>query len=149
MDIKISTDLLNVSTGLNEVLPNGVMPYYKQALTDMVEVMRNEMPGRTYTMANATDWNLINSDNLQAEIGVDDSVCPYAKYVFGGTKSYYVRPRKEKALQWFVGGQVFYSRGHWMPARKPNPFLVDIFNKHQNEFINTIENGIKTLIEEV
>ena len=69
----------------------------------------------------------------------------YSIFVHEGTglygpvrQPYWVEPVTKKALHWEVGGQDFFSKGHWIFGQKPNPYAdraVETTGGRVSEFI--------------
>lgn len=70
----------------------------------------------------------------------------YAIFVHEGTgmygpvgQPYFIAPRTKQVLHWKIGGQKFFSKGHWMFGQKPNPYAdraMETTQKRMKEFIS-------------
>lgn len=118
-----------------------IMPYFKQASQDMLDYCVDEAPKREGTGNNLSkSLGVTFSDGFASTIAADDSLCPYAKYVFGGTRKHKITAVHKKALFWPFAKHPVKSVMH--PGAKPNPFLLASYVKHEAEYIATIEKGL-------
>lgn len=116
--------------GLTEAL----VPGFREAMTDTTRRILEEVPrGRSGQLHDATDVDFTGP--LSASISTDDARCPYAKFIYTGTRAHTVHAVKAKALQWFVGGQVRYAYSAVIPAQKPRPYLETGWERHKGEFM--------------
>lgn len=128
--------------GLTEAL----VPGFKEAMTTATRRILQEVPhGRSGQLQDATDVDFTGP--LSASISTDDARCPYAKYVYTGTRAHTVHPVRAKALQWFVGGQVRYAYSAVIPAQKPRPYLETGWAKHQGEFIEQMTQEVQECLD--
>lgn len=145
--IMINTDIDKLAAKIanNSLIKKNISPWVKQALTDFNEISRREMPAKSGKMARASSWRY-DENLMESEVGIDDSVCPYAKWVYLGHASHKVHVKHEKSLQWFVSGRPVYAKSAIIPAKKANPFYEKIWARNGHNFINTIESGITQIL---
>jgi sRNA-binding carbon storage regulator CsrA len=88
-----------------------------------------EAPKRTGTLRKNI-YSKIIGDKI--EIGVADEgmlvdwrgkKVNYALFQINGTERHFIAPKNKKALKWKDGGQIFFSKGHFVDGIKPNNFL--------------------------
>lgn len=118
-------------------------PYFREAVTDFVDVVRAVAPKQTGRLRAATFAKFPGEPPLTAVVGTDDSVCKYAKWVHAGIDhKVWVGPVNKKALSWSAGGFRFFSGGHFLPPRKANPYLDRAWERGRRDYIESIEKGL-------
>jgi phage gpG-like protein len=122
-------------------------PYFRESAELMNELAFAEAPNVKGQLARSI--TIKYPSDLSAVIGSDDSVCPYAKFVYNGTKAHTIRPRVKKALAFVPKGSFDgIVRGSVKILAIPaNPYLLKTFKKHEKEFISDLQNGLKKVIE--
>lgn len=64
-------------------------------------------------------------ERLRSEVGLDDGVAIYGKFVHDGTKPHIIRAKNGKALRWPSGGKFAFRRMVRHPGTRPDKFIVD------------------------
>jgi len=84
--------------------------------------------------------------DLSFTLGVNEAKCPYAKFVYLGTKPHKIVPKNKKAL--FPVGKNFdqprMSVNH--PGTKANPFFLKAWNTHKDQFTKDLSKAITEII---
>ena len=57
------------------------------------------------------------------EIGHDERIAPYAKFVHWGTKPHVIKPKDKKALRWAVGDKFAFAKSVNHPGYVGHPWL--------------------------
>lgn len=145
-------------------------PYFRESAELMNELAFAEAPNDKGQLARSIVIKY--PSDLSAVIGSDDSVCPYAKFVYLGTKAHTIHASKRVIFKrvttnLFGKGTVTYNRRYYsslafvpkgsfdsvmrgsvnIPAIPANPYLLKTFKKHEKEFISDLQNSLKKVLE--
>lgn len=120
----------NMDEGVTDTLNKESIPLFKYA--------QAEAPYKSGKLKNSMD---VTVNNQSLAITTDVS---YADAVYNGSQAHTIYAKDNKAL-YFNG---VFAHSAKIPAIPANPYLDKTWERHQNEFINGLETGIATTIEE-
>jgi hypothetical protein len=147
----------NVLDMNKKIIPKFV-PHFKQAVQDMQQDVRLDAPVSHKSQKRKTQrggWLARNTKKkflgkLTAEVFTDESLVPYAKYVYLGTRPHDIVPRNKKALAWFgTSGSLNFAKLVKHPGTKANPYIRKSVERHQAKFTKALQVGLAESFKEV
>ena len=148
--MKITTDISGldrIASGLRNSarIRKEFSPYFKQASSDLFAFSIAEAPNDKGQLAQSIELRF--DGLLTSFIGTADSKCPYAKFVYMGTKAHKIGTKNKKSLRFYTGGSFVFRNNVNHPGTKPNPYLLKTYELHENETIDILELGAKNILE--
>lgn len=148
--MKIKTDVSGLSRIANGLKSDAKIrkefsPHFKQMSSDYFGFSIAEAPNDKGQLAQSIELKF--DGLLTSRIGTDNAKCPYAKFVYLGTKAHKISAKNKKSLRFSTGSNFVFRFSVNHPGTKPNPYLLNTYLKHEKELIETLENGAKIVIE--
>lgn len=150
--MKISADisgLEKIAQGLKSstYIRREVSPHFKQMSADLFAYAISEAPRDRGQLKDSIELKF--QGLLTSTIGTDDAKCPYAKFVYMGTRDHDIRPVNKKSLAFFPSGSMdrIMRKGVHVRGIKPNPYLWRSYIYHEKELVSNLEQGFKEVLE--
>jgi HK97 gp10 family phage protein len=125
-------------------------PVFHDAVMDYKALAFSDAPNKTGQLARSIATMFYGENRLNADVGILDRSCPYAKFVYFGTKDSPnpILPKVKKALffQPSGGGGKIFRGSAKHKEQKANPFLLNTWNRNTPEFVKTLEDGLEDTI---
>jgi hypothetical protein len=127
---------------LDQAVQRGIIAKTAQAVHDYVEHQAD-----THTKDGALHRSVyLKSIPNGWEVGHDERIAPYTKFVHWGTKPHIIKPKDKKALRWVSGGKFAFAKAVHHPGYIGHPWLKDAkdkvlpqkFNQFLQEAINAL-----------
>lgn len=124
-----------------------VSPHFKQMSADLFAFSISEAPRDRGQLKDSIELKF--QGLLKSTIGTDDAKCPYAKFVYMGTRDHEFGPLNKKALAFFPKGSMdrIVRKGVHVRGIKPNPYLWRSYIYHERELVSNFEQGLKEVLE--
>jgi len=158
--MRMSTDtkaLADISRKLKNSpdLVKSFVPVFKQATNEYKAVAFQQAPRskgiENGQLAESIAVRFGKAENLEATVGILDKSCPYAKFVYFGTRDSAkpIRPKTKKALffQPKGGGDFIFRGSAKHKGQRANPFLMLSWDSNYGNFVKTLGDGFKMLLE--
>lgn len=136
-------------------LRNAMVPVFRDAVMDYKAIAFSQAPEGKFlggTLAKSIAIQYDSTDQLKATVGILDKACPYAKFVYFGTKDSAkpILPKTKKALFFAPGGsgdKIFRGSAKHK-GQKANPFLKISWDNNYPKFVKTLGEGLEMILEE-
>jgi HK97 gp10 family phage protein len=148
-----SSELVSIAHKLKDkpLFQKAMEPVFHDAIMDYKALAFSDAPNDKGQLARSIHQMFYGENRLNAEVGILDRSCPYAKFVYFGTKDSPnpILPKVKKALFFEPkGGGGFIFRGSAKhKGQKANPFLLNTWNRNYPEFVRTLNEGLTEIIE--
>lgn len=134
--IQLEKDLAGI------VLDKDLKPDFNDFMTEYLNDVRVEAPRKSGRLANSVTVNT-TSGGLEGTLATGSN-CPYAPFVYTGTKAHTVESNG-KALN--IPGIGFRHSAN-IPAKSANPYIEKTFTKHQTDYMGKLETEFAITIED-
>lgn len=135
----------------DEHLQEKMTPIFQDAVQEFKAVAFQQAPSQGGQLAESIAIRY-EQNEFRASVGILDKTCPYAKYVYFGTRDSAkpILPKVKKALFFAPGGsgdKIFrVSAKH--KGQRANPFLMNSWDSNYPEFVKTLGDGMETILNE-
>lgn len=135
-------------------LQKQMTPIFQDAVQEFKAVAFQQAPRSKFQGGQLAESIAIkyNANPLIASVGILDKTCPYAKYVYFGTRDSAkpILPKVKKALFFAPGGtgdKIFRGSAKHK-GQRANPFLMKSWDSNYPEFVKTLGDGMETILNE-
>jgi HK97 gp10 family phage protein len=156
-----SSELVSIAHKLKDkpLFQKAMEPVFHDAIMDYKALAFSDAPNDKGQLARSIHQMFYGENKLNAEVGILDRSCPYAKFVYFGTKDSpnpirpkNINPKTGKIFRSLFfepvknGGFIFRGSAKHK-GQKANPFLLNTWNRNYPEFVKTLNEGLTEIIE--
>lgn len=156
-----SSELISIAHKLKDkpLFQKAMEPVFFGAISEYRSLAFSDAPNDTGQLSKSIATYFYGENRLNAEVGILDRSCPYAKFVYFGIKDSPnpIRPKNTNPKTGKVfrslffepkGGGGYIFRGSAKhKGQKANPFLLNTWNRNYPDFVKLLNEGLTEIIE--